>query len=60
MEQELHRLSDAVIAGDLAGAKGLTQKLLGAVGGAAVTQRFADEIGADAYGANAAAAVDQA
>ena len=30
------------------------------VGGAPVTQSFADEIGADAYGANAAAAVDQA
>jgi len=30
------------------------------VGGAPVTQRFADEIGADAYGANAAAAVEKA
>ena len=30
------------------------------VGGAPVTDSFADEIGADAYGANAAAAVEQA
>ena len=30
------------------------------VGGAPVTESFADEIGADAYGANAAAAVEQA
>ena len=30
------------------------------VGGAPVTQAYADEIGADGYGANAAAAVDRA
>jgi 5-methyltetrahydrofolate--homocysteine methyltransferase len=30
------------------------------VGGAPVTQAYADEIGADGYGANAAAAVDGA
>ncbi len=30
------------------------------LGGAPVTQRFSDEIGADAYGANAAAATDRA
>ncbi|HDM78069.1 MAG TPA: cobalamin-binding protein [Deltaproteobacteria bacterium] len=39
-------------------ANGLKVKVL--VGGAPVTQKFADEIGADAYGANAAEAVDKA
>ena len=39
---------------------GLRESVKVMVGGAPVTQRFADEIGADAYGANAAAAVDRA
>lgn len=39
---------------------GLRDSVKVMVGGAPVTQRFADEVGADAYGANAAAAVDRA
>jgi 5-methyltetrahydrofolate--homocysteine methyltransferase len=39
---------------------GLREQVKVMVGGAPVTQRFADEIGADAYGANAAAAVEKA
>jgi 5-methyltetrahydrofolate--homocysteine methyltransferase len=38
-------------------AAGLRDRVKIMVGGAPVTQRFADEIGADGYGANAAAAV---
>ncbi len=41
-------------------AQGLRANVKVMVGGAPVTQRFADEIGADAYGANAAAAVERA
>jgi len=37
---------------------GLRERVKVMVGGAPVTQRFADEIGADAYGPNAAAAVE--
>ena len=40
--------------------EGLRGQVKVIVGGAPVTESFADEIGADAYGANAAAAVDQA
>jgi 5-methyltetrahydrofolate--homocysteine methyltransferase len=40
--------------------EGLREAVKVMVGGAPVTQRFADEIGADAYGANAAAAVEKA
>jgi 5-methyltetrahydrofolate--homocysteine methyltransferase len=40
--------------------EGLRASVKVLVGGAPVTQRFADEIGADAYGANAAAAVEKA
>ena len=40
--------------------EGLRESVKVMVGGAPVTQRFADEIGADAYGANAAAAVEKA
>ncbi|MGO8685521.1 MAG: B12-binding domain-containing protein [Thermoleophilia bacterium] len=39
---------------------GLREKVKVMVGGAPVTKHFADEIGADGYGANAAAAVDLA
>ena len=39
---------------------GLRDKVKVMVGGAPVTQAYADEIGADGYGANAAAAVDGA
>jgi 5-methyltetrahydrofolate--homocysteine methyltransferase len=39
---------------------GLRETVKVMVGGAPVTQHFADEIGADGYGANAAAAVDLA
>ena len=39
---------------------GLRDSVKVIVGGAPVTAAFADEIGADAYGANAAAAVDTA
>ena len=41
-------------------AAGLRDGVRVMVGGAPVTESFADEIGADAYGANAAAAVEQA
>ncbi len=41
-------------------AEGLRSSVKVMVGGAPVTQRFADEIGADAYGANAVAAVEKA
>jgi len=41
-------------------AAGLRDSVRVMVGGAPVTESFADEIGADAYGANAAAAVEQA
>jgi 5-methyltetrahydrofolate--homocysteine methyltransferase len=41
-------------------AAGLREGVRVMVGGAPVTESFADEIGADAYGANAAAAVEQA
>jgi 5-methyltetrahydrofolate--homocysteine methyltransferase len=44
----------------LLSAEGLRASVKVMVGGAPVTQRFADEIGADAYGANAAAAVEKA
>ena len=44
----------------LLGDEGLRESVTVMVGGAPVTQRFADEIGADAYGANAAAAVEKA
>jgi 5-methyltetrahydrofolate--homocysteine methyltransferase len=44
----------------LLGDEGLRKSVRVMVGGAPVTQRFADEIGADAYGANAAAAVEKA
>jgi len=40
--------------------EGLRDKVKVMVGGAPVTQAYADEIGADGYGANAAAAVDGA
>jgi len=39
---------------------GLKDKVKVMVGGASVTQEFADEIGADVYAANAASAVDKA
>jgi 5-methyltetrahydrofolate--homocysteine methyltransferase len=39
---------------------GLREQVKVMVGGAPVTQAYADEIGADGYGANAAAAVDGA
>ncbi|MEE4274419.1 MAG: corrinoid protein [Thermoleophilia bacterium] len=39
---------------------GLRDKVKVMIGGAPVTQAFADEIGADGYGANAGAAVDRA
>jgi len=39
---------------------GVRDKVKVMVGGAPVTQAYADEIGADGYGANAAAAVDRA
>jgi 5-methyltetrahydrofolate--homocysteine methyltransferase len=39
---------------------GLRESVKVMVGGAPVTQAYADEIGADGYGANAAAAVDKA
>ena len=39
---------------------GLKDRVKVMVGGASVTQEFADEIGADAYAANAASAVDKA
>lgn len=39
---------------------GLGKKVKTMVGGAPVTQKFADDIGADGYGSNAAAAVDVA
>jgi len=39
---------------------GLREQVKVLVGGAPVTQAYADEIGADGYGANAAAAVDEA
>ena len=44
----------------LLAAEGLRSSVKVMVGGAPVTQRFAEEIGADAYGANAAAAVEKA
>jgi 5-methyltetrahydrofolate--homocysteine methyltransferase len=40
--------------------EGLAGKIKTMIGGAPVTQEFADEIGADGYSANAAAAVDKA
>jgi corrinoid protein of di/trimethylamine methyltransferase len=42
------------------GAAGLREQVKVMVGGAPVTQAFADEIGADGYGANAGGAVDGA
>ena len=39
---------------------GLRERVKVMIGGAPVTQQFADEVGADAYGANAAAAVEKA
>jgi 5-methyltetrahydrofolate--homocysteine methyltransferase len=39
---------------------GLREQVKVMIGGAPVTQAYADEIGADGYGANAAAAVDKA
>jgi len=39
---------------------GLRQKVKVMVGGASVTQAYADQIGADGYGADAVAAVEQA
>jgi 5-methyltetrahydrofolate--homocysteine methyltransferase len=39
---------------------GLRERVKVMIGGAPVTQAYADEIGADGYGANAAAAVDEA
>ncbi len=42
---------------DALSAAGVREKVKVMVGGAPVTQRFADQIGADAYGENAAAAV---
>jgi len=39
---------------------GLRERVKVMIGGAPVTQAYADEIGADGYGANAAAAVDKA
>ena len=50
MEATIDALKDA----------GLRDAVKVMVGGAPVTQAFADEIGADGYGANAAAAVDAA
>jgi 5-methyltetrahydrofolate--homocysteine methyltransferase len=41
-------------------AAGLRDRVKVLIGGAPVTQSYADEIGADGYGANAAAAVDRA
>ncbi len=41
-------------------AAGLRDQVKVMVGGAPVTQAFADEIGADGYGANAGGAVDAA
>jgi len=41
-------------------AAGVRDKIKVMVGGAPVTQRFADEIGADGYGENAAVAVSVA
>jgi 5-methyltetrahydrofolate--homocysteine methyltransferase len=45
---------------DALAAAGLRDKVKVMIGGAPVTQAFADEIGADGYGANAGAAVDRA
>jgi len=45
---------------DLLSDKGLRQGLIAMVGGAPVTQAFADEIGADGYAQNASLAVDRA
>ena len=45
---------------DALAAAGLRDKVKIMIGGAPVTQAFADEIGADGYGANAGAAVDGA
>ena len=44
---------------DLIDERGLTGKIRTIIGGAPVSQEFADEIGADAYGYDAANAVDQ-
>ncbi len=44
---------------DLINERGLTGKIRTIVGGAPVSQEYADEIGADAYGYDAANAVDQ-
>jgi 5-methyltetrahydrofolate--homocysteine methyltransferase len=43
---------------DVFGASGLRDRIRVMIGGAPVTQAFADSIGADAYGENAAAAVE--
>jgi len=45
---------------DLLKERGLREGLIVLVGGAPVTRRFADEIGADGYAANAMAALDEA
>ena len=45
---------------ELLEAEGLRDQVKVMVGGAPVTQAFADEIGADGYGANAGGAVDAA
>ena len=45
---------------DALDAAGLRDQVKVMIGGAPVTQAFADEIGADGYGANAGAAVDRA
>ncbi len=45
---------------DALAAAGLRDSVKVMIGGAPVTQAFADEIGADGYGANAGAAVDRA
>ncbi len=59
-----HTLIEESLGGGHAGSvileAGLRESVKVMVGGAAVTQRFADEIGADAHGPNAAAAVEQA
>ena len=44
---------------DLARERGLSEKVKIIVGGAPVSSQFADEIGADAYGFDAANAVEQ-
>ena len=58
-----HTLIEKLLGGGHAGSvilqAGLRESVKVMVGGVPVTQRFADEIGVDAHGPNAAAAVEQ-